>query len=106
MFESQMTQVAKALAHPLRRTILMQLADDGDGVSPSEMSKELNESLTNVSYHVRMLHDFEMITQVRTEPRRGAVEHYYVRSVLGNTAVRSRRIMEKELANIDHLVKS
>jgi DNA-binding transcriptional ArsR family regulator len=45
--------------------------------SPNELSKELEEGLSQVSYHIKVLRDFKMIEQVKTEPRRGAVEHYY-----------------------------
>ncbi|HZB06179.1 MAG TPA: helix-turn-helix domain-containing protein, partial [Thermoleophilaceae bacterium] len=45
--------------------------------SPNELAKKLGEPLTNVSYHVRMLHDLGCIELVETEPRRGALEHYY-----------------------------
>jgi len=67
--------MAKALAHPLRVQLLTAL---NEGVaSPNELAKRLNEPLTNVSYHVRMLHDLGCIELVDTEPRRGALEHYY-----------------------------
>ena len=67
--------MAKALAHPLRVQLLSAL---NEGVaSPNELAKKLNEPLTNVSYHVRMLHDLGCIELVDTEPRRGALEHYY-----------------------------
>lgn len=45
--------------------------------SPNELSKELDEGLSQVSYHVKVLKDLECIEMVKTEPRRGAVEHYY-----------------------------
>ena len=45
--------------------------------SPSELAEELDEPLGNVSYHMRFLADLKMVKLVRTEPRRGAVEHYY-----------------------------
>lgn len=67
--------MAKALAHPLRVQLLSLL---NEGVaSPNELAKKLDEPLTNVSYHVRMLHDLGCIELVDTEPRRGALEHYY-----------------------------
>jgi DNA-binding transcriptional ArsR family regulator len=67
--------MAKALAHPLRVQLLSAL---NEGVaSPNELAKKLDEPLTNVSYHVRMLHDLGCIELVETEPRRGALEHYY-----------------------------
>ena len=45
--------------------------------SPSELADELDEPIGNVSYHMRTLADLGMVELVRTEPRRGAVEHYY-----------------------------
>jgi DNA-binding transcriptional ArsR family regulator len=69
------SRLAKALAHPLRVQLLAGL---NEGVaSPNELAKKLDEPLTNVSYHVRMLHDLGCIELVETEPRRGALEHYY-----------------------------
>jgi len=67
----------KALDHPLRQHILL-AAIQGE-VSPKELSKALNEGLSQVSYHVKVLRDDcdGMIKETRTEPRRGAVEHYY-----------------------------
>jgi DNA-binding transcriptional ArsR family regulator len=66
----------KALSHSLRVQILT-LVNEREW-SPNEMAKELDEGLSQVSYHVKVLReDFEMIEMVRTEPRRGAVEHYY-----------------------------
>lgn len=68
-------RLMKALSHPLRVQILTLV--NGREWSPNEMSKELDEGLSQVSYHVKVLRDFEMIEMVKTEPRRGAVEHYY-----------------------------
>src|SRR5215212_8131241 len=68
-------KLVKALAHPLRVEILAILNERM--ASPNELSKELDEGLSQVSYHVKVLKDFECIELVKTEPRRGAVEHYY-----------------------------
>jgi hypothetical protein len=69
-------RLAKGLGHVLRQHIM--LAAVQGLVSPSELSKLLNEGLSQVSYHVKVLHDdCELIELVKTEPRRGAVEHYY-----------------------------
>jgi hypothetical protein len=70
-------RLLKALDHVLRQHIL--LAAVHGTVSPSELSKLLGEELSQVSYHVKVLHQDcdEMIELVGTEPRRGAVEHYY-----------------------------
>jgi DNA-binding transcriptional ArsR family regulator len=67
--------LVKALAHPLRVEILTILNERM--ASPNELSKELDEGLSQVSYHVKVLKDFKCIEMVKTEPRRGAVEHYY-----------------------------
>ncbi|HEX6752028.1 MAG TPA: helix-turn-helix domain-containing protein [Solirubrobacterales bacterium] len=68
-------KLVKALAHPLRVEILTILNERM--ASPNELSKELEEGLSQVSYHVKVLKDFDCIEMVKTEPRRGAVEHYY-----------------------------
>jgi DNA-binding transcriptional ArsR family regulator len=59
----------------MRRQILDLLSDRV--ASPNELSKILDEGLSQVSYHVKVLKDFDCIKLVRTEPRRGAVEHFY-----------------------------
>lgn len=70
-------RLLKALDHVLRQHIL--LAAVQGTVSPKELSKLLGEGLSQISYHVKVLHEDcdEMIELVGTEPRRGAVEHYY-----------------------------
>jgi DNA-binding transcriptional ArsR family regulator len=69
------SNIVKALSHPLRMRILTRL---NEGVaSPNEMSKEFEESLPLVSYHVRILRELDCIELVRTTPRRGAIEHHY-----------------------------
>jgi DNA-binding transcriptional ArsR family regulator len=68
-------RLIKAMAHPLRVRILAYMNDRP--WSPNELSNELAEGLSQVSYHVKVLKDFELIEMTKTEPRRGAVEHYY-----------------------------
>jgi DNA-binding transcriptional ArsR family regulator len=67
--------VAKAVSHPVRMRILMLL--NKRVTSPSELATELEEPLNHVSYHVKRLVDLKCAELVRTETRRGAVEHYY-----------------------------
>ena len=68
-------QLAKALAHPLRVRILTSLQK---GISsPNQLAQELGEPLGNVSYHVKTLLEYDCVELVKTEPRRGAVEHFY-----------------------------
>lgn len=63
------------MSNPLRQQILLAL--NKRVASPSELSKELEEPLGNVSYHVRILVQCEAIELVKTEPVRGALEHFY-----------------------------
>ena len=45
--------------------------------SPKEISEELNEGLSQVSYHVSVLRNCRLIALDGKVPRRGAVEHFY-----------------------------
>lgn len=73
--ETSEARIAKALAHPLRARILQRL---GERVaSPGDLATELGAPLGVVSYHVRMLRDYDCVELVRTEPRRGALQHFY-----------------------------
>jgi DNA-binding transcriptional ArsR family regulator len=69
-------QLLVALGHPLRRQILRAMADQ-DRISPREISDELCEPLSNVSYHFRVLAGCGAVTLVDTEPVRGSVRHFY-----------------------------
>lgn len=73
--ETDESRIAKALAHPLRARILQRLGERV--LSPGDLAEELGAPLGVVSYHVRMLRDYECIELVRTEPRRGALQHFY-----------------------------
>ena len=65
----------KSLAHELRVEILAILTEQM--ASPNELAKMLDKGLSQVSYHVSVLKKYGRIELVKTEPRRGAVEHYY-----------------------------
>lgn len=69
------SQLAKALAHPLRVAILGVLEERT--ASPSELAADLDASLGVVSYHVRTLARLGLVNLVDTRQRRGAIEHYY-----------------------------
>jgi DNA-binding transcriptional ArsR family regulator len=68
-------RLVKALAHPLRVSILSAL--EHRVASPSELAEELDVPLPNLSYHIRMLVQLDLLKLVKTRPRRGAIEHYY-----------------------------
>src|SRR5688572_33444248 len=80
--ETSEARIAKALAHPLRARILQRL---GERVaSPGDLAVELGAPLGVVSYDVRMLRDYDCVELVRTEPRRGALQHFYKATARAN----------------------
>jgi DNA-binding transcriptional ArsR family regulator len=64
------------LVHPLKMAILRDIAAMGE-TSPVRLSKLYEEPLGNVSHHVRSLLEEGLLEEVKTVPRRGAVEHFY-----------------------------
>ena len=68
-------RIVQALAHPLRHQLLVRL-NEGEA-SPVEMARELGQPVGRVSHHIQSLVRLGAIELVRTEPRRGAVEHFY-----------------------------
>jgi hypothetical protein len=65
----------KAMNHPVRAALLGILAERT--CSPAEMARELDEDLSNVSYHTKQLVELECAELVSTRPVRGALEHFY-----------------------------
>ncbi|HTT95963.1 MAG TPA: helix-turn-helix domain-containing protein [Solirubrobacterales bacterium] len=65
-----------ALRHPLRRDILRTMAAQ-DPISPRQISDELRQPLSNVSYHVRVLAECGVVILVDTAPVRGSMQHFY-----------------------------
>jgi len=67
--------LARLIRHPLRAHVLLEYAE---GVrSPSRVAGTLGAPLNLVSYHTQVLRRHGAIELVRTEPRRGAREHFY-----------------------------
>lgn len=74
--EEALTQrLIKGMGHPLRVRILAYMNERA--WSPRELEREIGDGLSQISYHVKVLDDLELIELVNTEPRRGAVEHFY-----------------------------
>ena len=65
----------KALAHPVRARALTVL--NQRVASPSELAAEQEEAVGYVAYHVRVLHELELIELVNKRQVRGATEHFY-----------------------------
>jgi DNA-binding transcriptional ArsR family regulator len=77
-------RLMRGMSHPLRYQLLTHLNDRE--WSPNELSDQLAQSLSQVSYHVKVLLEYGLIELTRTEPRRGATEHFYratTRTVIG-----------------------
>jgi DNA-binding transcriptional ArsR family regulator len=77
----------QALDHPLRREVLRLLGEQGTESSPTELTKSISASLTDLSYHVRALADLLVIGKSRTEEVRGYTKHFYVSKVVDNKLV-------------------
>lgn len=90
-------RLVRGLSHVLRQHIL--LATLQREISPNELSKALGEGLSQVSYHVKVLREDcdGLIEQTRTEPRRGAVEHYYRASAKTLLPAKTWRRLKKGL---------
>ncbi|MGN6215682.1 MAG: helix-turn-helix domain-containing protein [Solirubrobacterales bacterium] len=68
-------ELVKALSHPVRVEILEAL--QGRVASPGELSEEIDESLGVIAYHAKTLLKCGCLELVRSEPRRGAIEHFF-----------------------------
>lgn len=64
----------------MRRAILREMPADGR-ISPSEMAPKLEDSVSNVSYHFRMLERSPAVALVEETQVRGATQHFYRRTL-------------------------
>jgi DNA-binding transcriptional ArsR family regulator len=74
------TSLNQALSHPLRCSILRRLRN-GRVATPNDLAQELDEPLSNVSYHFRQLAECGCIKLVKTKPAGGSVAHFYKRTI-------------------------
>ncbi len=92
-------RIVKALSHPLRVQILDILSERV--ASPNQMAKMLNETVQAVSYHTNVLARAECIEEVRQEPKRGAVEHFFrARPIAGLGSSHWQQIPESLKGNL------
>jgi len=66
-----------ALGHPMRRRILRKMLAEDRPISPRELAADLDEPLSALSYHVRILAECSAAKLVRTEQVRGSTQHLY-----------------------------
>jgi DNA-binding transcriptional ArsR family regulator len=69
-----------ALGHPTRRRILREMAG-GPPASPRELTERIGDTLSNVSYHFRVLAEAGVLELVSTRPVRGSTQHFYGMSI-------------------------
>ena len=74
--DEEQERLLKAISHPLRHRVLSAIDEAGEA-SPKAVAAQLGEPLGRVSHHVRVLAGLGAIELTRTEPRRGAQEHFY-----------------------------
>jgi hypothetical protein len=77
--KSSAQRLVETVAHPVRLEALRIFSYRV--ASPNEVASELGWTLGAVTYHVKVLRDFGCIEVVKTQPVRGATEHFY-RAVL------------------------
>jgi len=66
-----------ALGHPLRRRLLRKMLNEERLISPRELAADLDEPLSALSYHVRVLAECGAAKLVRTKQIRGSTQHFY-----------------------------
>jgi predicted transcriptional regulator len=65
------------MSHPLRAEAFRLIRDKGP-LSPAQVARELEDDVSEVSYHVRKLKEFNCVEEVDNRQVRGAVEHFYI----------------------------
>jgi DNA-binding transcriptional ArsR family regulator len=68
-------ELGRALSHPLRLKILEAL--QGRVASPAELSSELAQRPSVVSYHATTLLQCGCLELVQSRPRRGGIENFF-----------------------------
>jgi len=70
-------EVAQALKHPLRRKLLPAFIEN-PFLSPTEAANLIQEPLSQVSYHVRVLVKYKFLVLRATGRGRGMIKSYYL----------------------------
>lgn len=71
-------ELLDALKHPLRRRLLRRYLESTEKLSPRELADLESESLSLVSYHVRVLDKLGAIEIADSKQVRGALQHFYL----------------------------
>jgi Helix-turn-helix domain len=78
-----------ALDHEMRRLILRAMQESGEPQSPARLATQLRRPVSNVSYHVNVLHRFGALASAGQRQVRGAMEHFYLHTVEGNEPIQT-----------------
>jgi DNA-binding transcriptional ArsR family regulator len=89
-----------ALGHPTRRQILREM-NGGPPASPRDLTELLDDTLSNVSYHFRVLAEAGVIKLVSTRPVRGSTQHFYGMEIDADWAKAVLDLDERNEANGD-----
>ena len=65
------------LGHPLRKRLLRLYVEAKEMRSPKELTVPVNQPVSKVGYHVRVLAKHGAVEFVAEQQRRGSVEHFY-----------------------------
>jgi DNA-binding transcriptional ArsR family regulator len=84
-----------ALKHPLRRRVLRTMANKKP-ISPRELANRLEEPLSTVSYHVRILAESGVIEEVSRCQVRGATQHFYRWALKSRWAIKVLKEAEQD----------
>ena len=89
-------EVLKAIAQPDRLRLLEAFASH-EQLSPTQAQPIVDMPLGNISYHVRLLAKAGLLAEAGTEPRRGAVEHFYRVTPTGRAGLAAARKLDHDL---------
>jgi DNA-binding transcriptional ArsR family regulator len=103
---SPLKSLGAIVGHPLRAKIWTVLAEEV--ASPNELSRRLGEEIADVSYHVKVLRENDVIELVNTRQVRGAVEHFYraIQRPLSDEADTASRSLENRNSFADHVLRT
>jgi DNA-binding transcriptional ArsR family regulator len=79
----------EALSHPIRRQVLRLFNSETSELSPIDLRKLIPIGLSNLSYHIRVLNDLNVIRETRAIPIRGSTKHFYESTVTASKIMRS-----------------
>lgn len=81
------SNLIRALNHRIRRRILRVLQTADGPRSPARIAEVLGVPLSNVSYHIKVLVDFQTVKMVDEQQGLGNIQHFYESIVKDNATI-------------------